>query len=206
LLFSFLIFTFSYGQESVVIESDSIERDKDDVITAKGNVIITYFENILKSDIVIYDTKNKKITLPEKFYVKTKTFEGTGSRGWFNTENDEGEIFDYEGVVDGKYSVRGKYIKKVKDTYYFNDGEFSGCPFNQYDWNIKASSGSLKENDRLKAYNMTFRFCKIPIFYTPYFSYPTTNRKSGLLQPTIGQDTYNTFIYKQPIFWVINDS
>ena len=205
-LIIFLTFASSYGQESVLIESDSIERDKDDIITAKGNVVVTYLDKVLKSDIVIYDAKNKKVTLPEKFYIKTKSFEGTGSRGWVDVENDEGEIFDYEGVVEGKYFVRGKYLKRVKDTYYFNDGEFSSCPFDQYDWNIKASSGSLKQNDKVKTYNMTFRFCRIPIFYTPYFSYPATNRKTGLLQPLIGQDTYNTFIYKQPVFFVINDS
>ena len=207
LLINFFVFILAYGQvNNVLIESDSIERDKDDVITAKGNVVITYFDKVLKSDVVIYDTKNKKITLPQKFYIKTKTFEGTGGKGWFSIEEDEGEIFDYEGTVDGVYSVRGKYLKKVKDTYYFTDGEFSSCPFNQYDWNIKAKSGKLKEKDELKAYNMTFRFCKIPIFYTPYFSYPTIDRKSGLLQPIIGQDTYNTFVYKQPLFLVINDS
>lgn len=198
------IINFSFAVENVIIEADKLEKDKE-ILTATGNVIITSQGKILKSNKVIYNTETKKATLPEKFYVKTDTFEGYANSGWFDFENDTGEMYEYDGVVEKKYYVKGKYLKKEKDVYYFTNGEFSACPPTQYDWNIKASSGKIKEQDKLQAYNMRFNFCKIPILYTPYFSYPTTNRKSGLLTPTIGKDTYNTFIYKQPLFIVIND-
>jgi LPS-assembly protein len=201
-----LLITLSFGQEKVIIESDKLEREKDNIVIAEGNVVITSGDKVLKSEKVIYDSEKKIATVPVKFYIKTNTFEGIGSHGWYDFENDSGEVFDYQGKVDNQYYVRGYYLKKEKDVYYFKDGEFSGCPFDQYDWNFKAKSGSLKENDQLKAYNMSFRFCRLPIFYTPYFSYPTTDRKTGFLDPMIGQDTYNPFVYRQPFFYVINDS
>ncbi len=204
ILLILFIINLSFAEEKVVVEADKLEKDKE-ILTATGNVVITFQGKILKSSKVIYNTETKKATLPEKFYIKTETFEGYANSGWFDFENDTGEMYDYDGVVEKKYFVKGKYLKKEKDIYYFTNGEFSACPASQYDWNIKASSGKIKENDKLQAYNMRFNFCRIPIFYTPYFSYPTTNRKSGLLTPTIGKDTYNTFIYKQPLFIVIND-
>ncbi|MEZ0324083.1 MAG: LPS assembly protein LptD [Hydrogenothermaceae bacterium] len=199
------IIYLTYGSEPVIVEADKLERDKDGVIIATGNVNIVYKDKILKSEEAIYDTQNKKITIPTKMYIKTPSFEGVASNGWWDIENDEGEVYNYEGLMDKQFYVRGTALKKIKDEYDFKNLEFSLCPFNQRDWFIKSTSGHAKENDKLVSYNTTFRFCKIPILYTPYFSYPLVERKSGFLQPIIGSDKYNTFIYKQPFFYVIND-
>lgn len=207
LLFLAIILLISIGRASqpITVEADSLERDKSGVITATGNVKIVYEGKILESEKVIYDTENKKITVPVKMFIKTQNIEGFGGSGWWDIENDEGEIYDFQGTIEKVYYVKGGTLRKTKDRYDFKDLEFSSCPFQQRDWYLKTSSGNAKENDKLRAFNVTLRFCKIPILYTPYFSYPLTDRKTGFLQPVIGQDTYNTFIYKQPFFYVIND-
>ncbi|MCX7760656.1 MAG: LPS assembly protein LptD [Hydrogenothermaceae bacterium] len=199
------IIYLSYATEPVIVEADKLERDKDGIIVATGNVKIVYQDKILQSEKVIYDTQNKKITLPTKMYIKTPSFEGTGSDGWWDIESDQGEVYNYEGLMDKQFYVRGTVLKKVRDEYNFKNLEFSTCPFSQRDWFVKSTSGYAKENDKLITYNTTLRFCKIPILYTPYFSYPLVERKSGFLPPIIGSDKYNTFIYKQPFFYVIND-
>jgi len=200
------LMSFAYAKEPVNITADKMERDKNGIITASGNVEIQYIDKILQSDEVIYDTENKKIYINKPVYIKTKNFQLKGTNGWWDIENDTGEIYNFEGVVDNKYYTRGKVLRKEKDEYYFKNGEFSSCKFSQYDWYVKAKSGVIKENDEAKTYHTTFNFCKIPIIYTPYFSYPTVDRKTGFLIPTIGQDTYNPFIAKIPFFYVINRS
>ncbi|NPA53600.1 MAG: LPS-assembly protein LptD, partial [Aquificae bacterium] len=55
-------------------------------------------------------------------------------------------------------------------------------------------------------YDLTFRFFDIPVFYSPYFTYPTVQRKTGFLTPEFGRDSYNNLFFKFPYFYVIDDS
>lgn len=200
-----IIIYFSVASEPVIVEADSLERDDKGVITATGNVNVVYGGKTLKSQKIVYDTSNKRIEIPSKFYIKTERFEGEASNGWWDIENDEGEAYNFQGVMDGAFYVKGSKLKKRKDEYNFKDLEFSSCPFQQRDWYLKTFSGHAKEGDKLQVYHTFLRFCKIPILYTPYFSYPLTDRKTGLLPPYVGRDTYNTFILKAPFFYAIND-
>lgn len=203
-----LILTIIYltkASEPVVVEADTLERDKDGVITASGNVKVMYEGKVIETQKIIYDTNNKRIDIPVNFYIKTESFEGTASDGWWDIENDQGQANNFQGLMNKTFYVKGKLILKKKDEYDFKNLEFSTCPFDQRDWYIKTSSGNAKENDKINFFNMSLRFCKVPVLYTPYFSYPLTDRKTGFLPPTVGKDTYNTLILKVPFFYVIND-
>lgn len=199
------IIHLSYCQEPVIVEADRLERDKDGIITAVGNVKVQFKENIIQSEKIIYDTNSKRIEIPSKFYIKTDTFEGSAEEGWWNIENDEGEARNYQGILNRTFYVRGEILKRRKDEYDFKNLDFSSCPFDKMDWYLRTKVGHAKENERLSLYNTSFRFCGIPVIFSPYFSYPLADRKTGFLQPTIGRDTYNTLILKTPFFYVIND-
>lgn len=193
------------ASEPVIVEADTIERDKDGVIIASGNVKVVYEGKVIETQKIFYDTNNKKIDIPVEFYIKTEDFEGTASDGWWDIENNQGQANNFKGVMNKTFYVKGNLMIKRKDEYDFKGLEFSSCPFQQRDWYIKTYSGHAKENDKVYFFSMSLHFCKVPILYTPYFSYPLADRKTGFLQPTIGKDTYNTFVLKIPFFYVIND-
>lgn len=74
----------------------------------------------------------------------------------------------------------------IKDTSYnIYDAMFTTCPPDNTDWKIQASEIKIDPNRQLgTAKNTTLYFYNVPIFYTPYLSFPTSSqRESGFLMP-----------------------
>ncbi|WP_456401034.1 LPS-assembly protein LptD [Persephonella sp.] len=210
-ILSFLLICIfqTYGENvniPVSIEAEKIEKESEDILKAEGNVVVHYKDYVLYADKIVYDQKKDIIHLINNIKIKTKDFNLSGERGWWDVSNEIGEIYNIKGILYGKYYVKAKTLRKVKDRFYFKKGEFSLCNFDQYDWYFKSSKGSIKEDDKLIAYNLTFRFCGLPLLYTPVFYYPTGSRQSGFLIPIVGQDTYNDFTLKIPFYLVTGRS
>jgi len=194
---------FSYGKVPVSIEAQKINRKTTGEIVAEGDVVVKYKNRILKADKIIYDKKNKIIHLYGRIHLKTERFDLRAEKGWIDEEGNNGEFFNVEGVVEKYYYIKAEKIKKIKEKYIFYDGEFSTCSFEHYDWYIKTKKGILIKDDKVQFFNISLRFCKLPILFSPYFSYPATSRKTGFLFPQIGQDSYNDFKITQPFYLVL---
>ena len=91
----------------------------------------------------------------------------------------------------------------------FKDGSYrleqavtSSCNPNNPDWSIRFSSGSYdSESKWINLYNPRFYAGRVPVFYLPYFGYPTDQtRRSGLLQPRFGTSDVEGFVYEQPFY------
>lgn len=85
------------------------------------------------------------------------------------------------------------------------NAQYSTCSPQHPSWIISAKKMQL---DRSKsegyAHNVVIRFKHIPIFYTPYYSFPlNAARKTGLLVPSMGYSTTNGFYATQPYYWNI---
>ena len=53
----------------------------------------------------------------------------------------------------------------------------------------------------MNTYNPRLYIKNVPVFYLPYFGFPTdTTRRTGLLLPTMGYSSSEGFLYSQPIF------
>ena len=194
---------YSFGKTPVSIEAENIYRENDGKIIAIGDVVVKYKNETLKADKIIYDQLQKKIYLYGHIRVKTPKYDLTGTEGWIDEKGYYGEFKNVKGVIDGRYYIKAERVKKEKNKYHFYNGEFSTCSFDNYDWYFKTKKGILIEKKEIVFYNISLRFCKIPVFFSPYFSYPATSRKTGLLFPEIGNDSYNDFKIIQPFFLVL---
>ncbi len=84
--------------------------------------------------------------------------------------------------------------------------DYTTCdPDNQF-WQFIASSLSLDhENNQGKARHAILRIKNIPVFYTPYISFPLSKaRKSGFLTPAYGTTSRNGFEFRTPYYWNIS--
>ncbi|WP_457639398.1 LPS-assembly protein LptD [Persephonella sp.] len=194
---------FVYGSTPVSIEAENINKTPSGKVIAEGNVVVKYKGSVLQADRIIYDRNQKIIYLEGNISLKTENMDIRGKKGWINEDGDRGEFFDVEGVVEKKYYIKARKVRLEKDRYLFYDGEFSTCSFDQYDWFVKTKKGVLIKNDRVDFYNVSFKFCGLPVFYSPFFSYPASGRKTGFLFPEIGSDSYSDFKYRQPFFLVL---
>jgi LPS-assembly protein len=84
-----------------------------------------------------------------------------------------------------------------------NEVFYTSCPVGRDDWLMHASDINL--DTRLQvgvAHNVTMRFMDVPIFYTPYISFPLGDeRKSGVLYPNIGHSGNNGFELAVPYYF-----
>src|ERR1700723_154505 len=79
---------------------------------------------------------------------------------------------------------------------------YTSCPVGIEDWSLDASKLSL--DTKLQegvARHVVMRFKDVPIFYTPYISFPMGDeRKSGLLFPSFGHSGNNGFELEDPYY------
>ncbi len=70
-------------------------------------------------------------------------------------------------------------------------------------WIISAKKMVLDRNSgEGSAHNVVIRFKKIPIFYTPYYSFPlNAARESGFLAPSLGYANTHGFYFAEPYYW-----
>lgn len=202
--FILALFLFKSSFAKVIIEAKQINHYKDGQIEAEGNVIIKTEDNTIYTEKLIYIKSKEKLIFPENVIVKSKNYTIEAERGWYKAKEKKGEFFNVKLSINYQYFLKTKKLIKEGDFIFYEDAKFSSCPFNQYDWYIFSTSGKAKKNDYLHAKNVVFHFCYVPFLYIPYFAYPTSKRKSGILPITIGQDIYNSYTFKIPIYWVIN--
>jgi LPS-assembly protein len=80
---------------------------------------------------------------------------------------------------------------------------YTSCPVGKDDWMLQASSINLDTQNHVGvAHNVTMRFMDVPIFYTPYISFPLGDeRKSGVLYPNLGHSGNNGFELAVPYYF-----
>lgn len=139
ILFLFLIFPL-FGASNVDIEADEFEYDgAKDIVTAKGNVIVTQGDVVIKSDRGVYKKAVQEITLfdgvtmekdgiyltcqaavanslkntVEAFGTVNYTFEdikGTAGKAFYNMKTNEVELSDNPVAYQGRDLVKGERI------------------------------------------------------------------------------------------------
>src|SRR5262249_55469639 len=82
---------------------------------------------------------------------------------------------------------------------------FTTCPKKEEVWQIRAQSVRLDTAARVgDARSATVNFEGVPILYLPYLSFPlSSERKSGFLYPTIGNNSRSGVSFSIPYYWNI---
>ena len=125
------------------------------------------------------------------------------SRANYRVLSNRGRGFAKElTVVSGK-TTTGKGVD-----YTTCDPETAPGDFWDLDKNFwKISAGKIvlnQEKERGHATNVILRIKDVPIFYTPYISFPlSSKRKSGFLVPTLGSSSSGGFQISTPYYWNI---
>ena len=96
--FSLLIANLSSRKKEIEIQSD-IQSEKNNILNAKGNVLVSYKGNILRSDSLIYDKTNKTLSATGnvslrigKQLLKMVSFQ-------YNFKNKKGYLIDVKGLI-----------------------------------------------------------------------------------------------------------
>lgn len=227
LIFLVFLITFSpelFAQEYVpptILQADQIDGDKvTNIINASGNVEISRGKDILYSDKITYDKNKKMINAKGNIEVKGDKIGNIYAKE-INIKDDFSNGNLTEGKIifnDGSY-VTSPYIdRQSKTKSILQHSLFSFCPNSEIlaDQNktnndigfitLKSDKTIIDKDDgTAKVKNGVLRISKVPIFYTPYLSFPlrSASRKSGFLHPSYTNTDNLGFGLKIPYYFNI---
>jgi LPS-assembly protein len=190
---------------SIRIEAnDAVLSIADGITVLNGRVTVTQDLRSVSADSVTYnynadklDVKGKVDFLDPKLRVRSDSgsYEAAGganfNEAFFQLMDRNGRGFakDIDVHPDGKVAL--------------DHVHYTSCPVGNEDWSLNASQLSL--DTKLQegvAHHVTMRFKDVPVFYTPYISFPLGDeRKSGVLFPSFGHSGSNGFDVEVPYYF-----
>jgi len=170
-----------------------------------GDPVISYQDQIINADELLYDRN-------------TSIIEAMGSVNVFKA-NQYHVLGDYAKIdlLNNTQLIRPYYLfdtgtglwistdeaQGCKGEIDLASGALSGCDSTDPIWKIRFSSANYDDNAMwVDLYNARLEIDDVPVFYFPYFGYPTDRtRRSGLLIPYFGISSAEGFYYQQPIYF-----
>ena len=182
--------TLTVADESTLeIRADSQTQAGDEFV-AEGNAEAERQNDMLKADRITY-------------FPSTKNVSASGNVKYFNNDiSVYAQNAKYQGIdgditfSNAKYfrsdrvgaGVSDEVVFKENKDVFLKDATYTACNLNDPDWELTSTSTELfDKSERGHSYNMILKYKKVPIFYTPFMSYPLTDkRQSGMLTPSFG--------------------
>ncbi len=200
----FLILPKLNNANETLIYADNISYDSDENIIARGNAKIFKDNQLIISDLIIYEKKNKKIILPTNFTLKDSDNNFlSGSNGFFNHNLENGEFNDVKIRLNDGSRIIGNQGKREGYVDIITKGVYTPCKsrikianFVCPTWQLEGEK-ILHDNKNLFLYqkHSKMRVINTPVFYIPYIVTPSPlrkERKSGFLTPTISLNFFDT--------------
>jgi LPS-assembly protein len=207
--------------QDTILKADSIEGDRDtNIVTAIGNVEAKNGITTATSNKMSYDRNagiikaSGDVKVVDKEFGKIYTQEAQ-IKDDFTTAEFPQSLVVFE---DGSYLSSKKTTKKDENTVILKNPTFSICPNDKIakdnskatksaDFiSIKSSKTTIdQEKQIIKTNHGILRVYNIPIFYTPYFSFPTkkNKRKSGFLTPSYVNNSQFGIGFNIPYFFAV---
>ena len=157
---------------------------------AEGNAEAERENDVLKADTIIYDTVDKDLSASgnvQYFEQDISVYSHTANYDSDKKEVNFSQAKYYISDKSGSGIAQDILIKNNKDVT-LKDGTYTSCSLSEPDWELTSTTTTLYNDiDRGHSYNMLLRYKDIPIFYTPFISFPLSDeRQSGVLTPSFG--------------------
>jgi len=196
--------SISEDDHLVHIDSDDAMVDAEGHAAVSGRVTVRQDARTVAADSMNYDYKTGKLRVvggvdfeDPKLRIKSDT--GTyDTVGGAEFDKANFQILDRNGRgVARELSVHPDGRVQLAQVRY------TTCPVGNEDWMLQASSIDLDTaGQEGSAHNVLMRFKSVPIFYTPYISFPLGDeRKSGLLFPSFGHSGSNGYQLQVPYYF-----
>ncbi len=200
----FIFYTNVQNANELLLYADDISYDEFENLIAKGNVKIISNNEIITSDLVIYNKKDKKIILPSEFQFKDKKSNYYyGTSGEFDSDLNKAEIINVKILLNDGSRIVGKKIKRFNQIDIIDKASYSPCTsrisFSNFLCPVWQLDGEtiLHDQEQLFLYqkHSKLKLFNIPVFYFPYLVTPSPlrkERKSGFLTPSINFNFLDT--------------
>jgi LPS-assembly protein len=204
------------------IQSDYLERrPAENLLRFQGSVDIRYGESRILADAVEVNTETGDGTAEGHVHFEDPHRRVTAERATFNLFTRLGTLYQTAGSLEGRPITHRKGEAPVPVTFYFaaerfvretevrsriSRGSLTSCQGPNPGWLFKAQDATVEEEGYAYLSQVTFWIKNVPVFYTPYFIFPTkSERATGILPPGFGTSNTLGFFLNNAFFWAIND-
>lgn len=200
------------ASEGLDFQAPSIEFKRDsDEVTAKGGVLISEGGVQVQADEGTFNLKTKEGDVSGDVLMTTSAGVLSASSAHVNIPSETGTFKDIEfDMEEGGFNINSDEALKLSEFEFQLEGASltsCHCPDGVKPWEIKAGSCNITQEGYAHIYDSAMWFEGMPIFYSPYLAVPVKReRASGLLTPQAGYSNQNGVLYRQPIFFDMDDS
>lgn len=204
-----ILFTYTQKASEILIYADYISYDEKKNLIARGNAKIILNNEIILTELAIFNEEKKLFTFPKPFTYKDKNNNYYyGSEGKFDKDLTNAEIQNVKILLNDGSRIVGNNAIKKGDVDIVNKGVYSPCSskigyknFRCPIWQLEGET-ILHDNKKLMLYqkHSKMKIFNTPVFYLPYFLSPSPlrkKRKSGFLSSSINFNFLDTKISQQ---------
>ena len=186
------------------IDSDDAMVDADGHAVLNGHVMVRQDERTMAADSVKYNYDSGQLDVKGAVDFEDPKLRIKSDTGTYDTlggaDFDQANFF----ILDRNGRGFAKQLEAHPDgTVDLSQVRYTTCPVGNEDWMLQASSISLDTKaEQGTAHGVVMRFKNVPIFYTPFLSFPLGDeRKSGVLFPSVGHSTSNGYQLEVPYYF-----
>lgn len=172
------------------ITADSLELLDEGMSTLQGDVRLEHNGRVLEADSLHYDRQKNDVDVSGPVRVQDGDIGLTARTGQVNLDSGRGEFDDAEFSLtnDRGHGGAARLRNPTSGVIELDGVTYTTCNPGDDDWLLRADHLRIDNNkSEATARHTSIRFKGLPIFYSPYFSFPIgSQRKSGFLVPRIG--------------------
>ncbi len=188
----------------VFLRADRLWGHTDRDLEAEGSVDLRRRGTALFADHLRYEQDTNRVEAYGDVRVERLGEVLTGTSATYRLDEDSGEILQ-PGYRLRQIRARGdaqSVTMTGRDRLSAQKATYTNCDVGDDDWYLSVGRLDLdRVQDRGVARNATMYFKNVPVFYTPWIDFPlSTQRKSGLLAPSVGTSGKSGFEYSQPLY------
>ena len=194
-------------QQETRISAQQVENMSGDTSKFTGDVQIDRHQLRLKADEIGYNRIGEQLTLNNNVHIDANNLSIDADSGWYDMTNNTGKFSNAHYQIINPYfqGDTPALIFESRQLTRLESSSFTSCPAGNRDWILKTGALELdSDNQTGTATNATIWFKGVPLFYTPYISFPLgEQRRSGFLMPNLGNSNRNGTEISIPWYWNI---
>ncbi|MGE0626011.1 MAG: LPS-assembly protein LptD [Pseudomonadales bacterium] len=173
-------------------------------VTLQGDVVVRQGNRILRSEEVglNHETRQGSIATTVQIEQPDAILRGTDAAMNLDTKATVINGAEFLLVQPEFRGTAGRLERYDNGDLEVTGGSFTRCEPTNNNWRVGARSLRIREgSDVGVARDAVVRVKGVPVFYTPYLSFPTSDeRKSGWLFPNLGFSSQNGFEFAPPYY------
>ncbi|MDH5357061.1 MAG: LPS assembly protein LptD [Gammaproteobacteria bacterium] len=203
----FLPFVANQEGSEVDVKADNAQLVDQGTSVFTGNVVVTRGGQELNAGRATYNQVSGNVTAQGDVRIRDNGIILKSDQAEWSLSDDEGSL------IDAEYRLRESHARGEASHVHrqgqvrtdLKNATYTTCAQGDNAWLLNASRVKLDHEKSVgSARDVVLRLGKVPVFYTPYISFPLNDeRKSGFLTPSIGSTDETGFDVRTPYYWNI---